>query len=94
MIDPKEIVIITDVEVEEIPATAKLRYFDRRREDNATLFWIIPLGKFHRKYGAVRNGESIVSRTFNSQKEAIAEIARRFNDHPLGIEIDFEIVGE
>lgn len=83
--------VIEEAIVEEIDATDVFRFYDRRRGlETGTLFFVIPIGK---KYGATRQLEQIeITRIWRTQDEAIREISRNFYEHPLGIEIDFEII--
>lgn len=82
--------------IEEILETSTLRYFDSRREDKGTLFVVVPLNNPSLRkpsaYGAIRIGDKYPTRVFESQTQAIREIARHFGNNRLGIEIDFDII--
>lgn len=90
-----------EAEIDEIFPNSDLRFYDPRRTENSTLFWVKPSGKIHPSYIIYQEfsspefpGEKMLSpiKEFRDQIECIGYIARFFANNPLGIEAKMQIL--
>ncbi len=90
-----------EVEIDEISPDSVLRFYDPRRTNNNTLFWVKPSGKIHTTYIIYQEfsspdfpGEKMLSpiREFRDQIDCIGYCARVLARNPLGIEAQMQIL--
>lgn len=91
----------TEAEIDEIFPNSNLRFYDPRRTENNTLFWVKPSGKIHPSYIIYQEfsspefpGEKVLSpiKEFRDQIECIGHIARFLARNSLGIEAKMQIL--
>ena len=84
-----------EAEIDEIFPNSDLRFYDPRRTENNTLFWVKPSGKIHPSYIIYQEfsspefpEEKVLSpiKEFRDQIECIGHIARFLARNSLGIE--------
>lgn len=90
-----------EAEIDEIFTNSDLRFYDPRRTENNTLFWVKPSGKIHPSYIICQEfsspefpGEKVLSpiKEFRDQIECIGHIARFLARNSLGIEAKMQIL--
>lgn len=90
--------VIEVIEADEIFEDSILRFYDRRRRENNTLFLVEPLPMRHYMIYQVffMNGKMVKSRAKYSrtQYDAIRDIFGRFANNQLGIELSMDIINK
>jgi hypothetical protein len=90
-----------EAEVDEIFPNSDLRFYDPRRTENNTLFWVKPSGKIHPSYIIYQEfsspefpGGKVLSpiKEFRDQIDCIGHIARFLARNSLGIEAKMQIL--
>lgn len=93
-----------EAEIDEIFPNSDLRFYDPRRTENNTLFWVKPSGNgdgIHRSYIIYQEfsspefpGEKVLSpiKEFRDQIDCIGHIARFLARNSLGIEAKMQIL--
>lgn len=90
-----------EAEVDEIFPDSDLRFYDPRRTENNTLFWVKPSGEIHPSYIIYQEfsspefpGEKVLSpiKEFRDQIDCIGHIARFLARNSLGIEAKMQIL--
>lgn len=96
-----EYVEAEQVVIDEIFPNSDLRFYDPRRTENNTLFWVKPSGKIHPSYIIYQElsspefpGEKVLSpiKEFRDQIDCIGHIARFLARNSLGIEAKMQIL--
>lgn len=90
---------IIEAEIDEIFPNSDLRFYDPRRTENSTLFWVKPSSKIHSSYIIYQefnspDGLKTLSpvKEFRDQMDCIRTIMRFFANNPLGIEAKMQIL--
>ena len=87
-----------EAEIDEIFPDSVLRFYDPRRTENSTLFWVKPSTSFCRAYTIFQEVNTPEGKFLNpvkqlrDQVDCIRVIVRFFADNPLGIEAKMQIL--